>query len=442
MSDIASDVIVVGAGFAGLAAARALRAAGHDVIVLEARKRVGGRTHTRYLTDGTQIDLGGQWLGPTQDTMYQLAAEFDIETFPTASHGQPVYRIGPHHRAEITPAAEQLLQRLDTLAHSIDRERPWVSADADYWDALTLHSWLAAQDVGDEHERALVGRMLAGGLQTVQTSDISMLGMLFYIRSGNGIDSLVNMQGGAQQDRLIGGPEAIAQAMAATLGEHVVRLGQRVCRLTWNDGVTVTTDSDQFSAKRAVLALPATIAGDIAFEPTLPALKDIALRTLLPGMGLKMHFVYPEPFWRQNGLSGQSNHTAGPVTETVDNTMPEGAPGVLTGFSYGHDALQLRRMSPAQRRETVLTALAPVFGEQIHNASEVIEFDWSAEPFTRGCFSGRYPPGAWTSCGADLLAPTGPIHWAGTEYASVWNGYFEGAVLSGQHAAAAITAQL
>ncbi|MFD0560388.1 monoamine oxidase [Stackebrandtia endophytica] len=436
MARIDVDVVVVGAGFAGLAAARRLRDAGWSVAVLEARDRVGGRTHTRYLDDGTQIDLGGQWLGPTQDTMYELAREYGVATFPTAAHGAPIYRIGDQSRSDLPSGAIELLNRIDALARHVDIAQPWNSPTAAALDGVTVRNWLDGQDVGDSDERRIVARMLAGGLLTAEASDISMLGLLFYVRSGNGVDSLLGMTGGAQQDRLVGGPAAIAAAIADSLGPEVVRLNEQVRRIDWDGAVTAHTDRLSVAARRAIVAVPAVVVDDIEFAPALPVIKQIALRRLMPGAALKLHLVFDTPFWRDSGLSGQCNLSSGWITETVDNSMPGRAAGVLTGFSYGNDALALRRLSEAERRDTVVRELSEVFGPRTRRElRDFIEFDWCAEPLTRGCFSARFSTGGWTGLGRDLRADTGVLHWAGTEYASVWNGYFEGAVLSGRDAA-------
>jgi len=443
MTRIDTDVVVVGAGFAGLAAALQLRDAGWSVVVLEARDRVGGRTHTRYLDDGTQIDLGGQWLGPTQDAMYELAAAFDVATFPTAAHGAAIYRLGTRLRPDLPPDVTELLNRIDALARHVDTSQPWDSPTATALDGMTLQSWLDEQDVGDVDERRMVGRLLAGGLLTAEASDTSMLGLLFYVRSGNGVDSLLGMSGGAQQDRLIGGPAAIAEAIADSLGTDVVRLNERVRRVGWDGGVTVESDRLSVVARRAVIAVPAVVVSDIEFAPALPVIKQIALRKLLPGSALKMHLVFNTPFWREAGLSGQSNLSSGWITETVDNSMPDGTRGVLTVFSYGNDALGLRRLSEAERRDAVVRELSEVFGPRTGaDLREFVEFDWCAEPLTRGCFSARFGTNGWTSLGQDMRADTAVLHWAGTEYASVWNGYFEGAVSSGREAAVRAAAQM
>ena len=158
------------------------------------------------------------------------------------------------------------------------------------------------------------------------------------------------------------------------------------------------------------------------------------------GSALKVHAVYPEPFWRADGRSGVATTSAGPLTETVDNSTPTSPLGVLTGFSYSTDAAALRGMSPAARRRCLLEAFADVVGPRAEDPVDLVEYDWSADEWTRGCFSGALTPGTWRTYGPHLRTPVGRVHWAGTETATRWSGYLEGAVRAGERAAAEVLA--
>ncbi|MBY6437284.1 FAD-dependent oxidoreductase [Rhodococcus kroppenstedtii] len=439
-----TDVAAVGAGFAGLAAARALHAAGLDTLVLEARDRTGGRAHTRRLADGTSVDLGGQWIGPTQDALYELCAEFGIETYPLPAHGAPVYRVGDTVTGDLPGGVQDLLDRVDALAVDLDTTAPWDHPEAATLDAQTLRHWLTLQDVGSDDEKDLVGRMLAGGLQTVTASETSMLALAFYLRSGGGVARLLDAEGGAQQDRIVGGPQAVTDAMAAALPAGTVRFSEPVRTIDRTDAerIVLTTASGTVVARHVVVAVPAALVPSMLdIVPALPVPKRIALGRLQSGIALKTNLVYDRPFWREQGLSGQSNHSRGVVTETADGTTPDAVGGVLTAFSYGEDAIALRRTDAENRAELIARALVPTFGDDVLNYREVAATDWATETFTGGCFSAGFGPGALSVVGRDLRGAVGPIHFAGTEYAHVWNGYFEGAVRSGRSAAAAILAE-
>ncbi|MEU6076966.1 FAD-dependent oxidoreductase [Micromonospora sp. NPDC047074] len=435
-----NDVVVVGAGFSGLAAALALARAGARVRVLEARDRVGGRVLTRRLADGTQLDLGAQWVGPTQDRVNGLLARYEIATFPSAADGASAVHFPDGRHAGPPESAAKVLDLLDGYAERVDPAAPWAAAEAAEWDHTTLAVWLSAA-VPDPPTARYLGRLLAGGLLAAGPDEISLLQMAFYLRSGGGSRALLAMAGGAQQDRIVGGPPVLAEAMAAALGPDAVRLSAPVRTIEQDHtGVVVHTDTDRVTADAVVVALPPALAGRIRYDPPLPALRDALTQRMPMGTAIKIHAVYPEPFWRADGRSGVAFCLTGPVTETVDNSIPDTPRGVLTAFSYGPEANTLRRMTPEARRTALLDALVVVAGPAARQAEEFVEYDWSADEWTRGCFCGAPTPGSWCAYGPELRRPVGRVHWAGTETATRWAGYLDGAIEAGERAAADILA--
>jgi monoamine oxidase len=437
-----SRVVVVGAGFSGLAAALALAGAGCGVRVLEARDRVGGRTLTRRLSDGTPLDLGAQWVGPTQDRMYALVAAYGLGTFPSAAEGSPTLGWDGRLRPEVPESVSRVLAALDALADPLDPAAPWSAPRAAEWDALTLAGWLDAT-VPDPVTARYAGRLLAGGLLAAAPAEVSLLQLLFYLRSGGGTRSLLGMAGGAQQDRIVGGPAALAERLAAALPPGSLSLGTPVTAVGQDaGGVRVRTDRATLAADAVVVALAPALAGRIRYDPPLPALRDGLTQRMPMGAAVKVHAVYPEPFWRADGRSGVATADAGAVTETVDNSVPGCPRGVLTAFSYGDEARALRRLAAPARRAALLDALVALFGPAAAGPAEFVEYDWSADPWTRGCFCGMLTPGSWRAYGPELRRPAGRVHWAGTETATRWSGYLEGAVRAGERAAAEVLAAL
>jgi monoamine oxidase len=183
------------------------------------------------------------------------------------------------------------------------------------------------------------------------------------------------------------------------------------------------------------VAIAPTLAGRIDYAPALPALRDQLTQRVPQGSVIKVEAVYPEPFWRAQGLSGSSYSDGSPIQFTYDNSPPGGRPGVLLGFVAGSEARRLGTLSPAARRRAVLTSFVGLFGPAATHPRSLIEHDWSAEEYTRGCYAGFLPPGVWSDYGSALRAPVGHIHWAGTETAEVFTGYMDGAVRSGERAA-------
>ena len=442
-----ADVVVVGAGLAGLAAARALVARGASVVVLEARERVGGRVENHDIGDGKVVEVGGQWIGPTQDRLAALARELGVETFPTHAQGFNLLDYGGSVRRytgtipRINPAVlvdvERAQRRLNRLARRVPLEAPWEAPRAARLDGQTAATWMRRNLVTRS------GRMLLElGIEAVwavQPEDMSLLHVLFYIHSAGSLELLFDTEGGAQQDRFAGGSQLIPIQMAEQLGDERLVLGAPVRRIEHGpDGVSVHADGALARGRRAIVALAPTLAGRIAYDPPLPGYRDQLTQRMPLGTVAKCMAIYTEPFWRCEGLSGQAMSDRGPVRLMFDNSPPDGSPGVLLGFLEGRRARELGRLAPEERRTAVIDCFARMFGPRAASPDEYVERLWAEEEWTRGCYGCHMPTGAWTNYGPALHAPVGPLHWAGAEYAHVWNGYMDGALRSGEAAAARV----
>jgi monoamine oxidase len=441
-----SDVAVVGAGLAGLTAARRLSAAGASVTVLEARDRVGGRTLNEPLGDGQVVEVGGQWIGPTQDRLAALAAEVGVDTYPSFHTGDnlvefegsrrryrgDIPRIGPHVLADVAQAQV----KLERLARRVPLEAPWAAPRAERLDSQTFWSWMR-RNVYTRGGRAML-EIAVEAVWAAQPRDLSLLHVLFYMRSGGGLDSLLGVEGGAQQDRFAGGSQLISMRMAEELG-HAVRLESPVRRIEHGpDGVTVQSDGVTVRARRAIVAIPPTLAGRIAYGPALPGLRDQLTQRMPQGTVIKCMAVYDEPFWRAEGLSGQGLSDHGPAKIVFDNSPQSGSPGVLLGFLEGDRAREWGARPARERRDAVVAGFARLFGPRAARPERFVERVWADEEWTRGCYGCYMPPGGWTRFGHALREPIGPIHWAGAETATVWSGYMDGAVRTGEQTAGAV----
>jgi monoamine oxidase len=441
-----ADLVVVGAGLAGLMAARTASAAGASVVVVEARDRVGGRVLNEEIGDGKVVEVGGQWIGPTQDRLAALASELGVETFPTHGEGENVIEYAGRLRRykgtipRINPAVlldvERAQRRLNSLARKVPLEAPWEAPNAPALDGQTAATWMRRNLV------TKAGRMLLElGIEAVwaaQPEDISLLHVLFYIHSAGSLEKLFDTEGGAQQDRFVGGSQRIPILMAQALGREHLLLGAPARKIGLGDhGVTVEADGAIVRARRAVVAIAPTLAGRIAYDPPLPGFRDQLTQRMPLGTVVKCMAIYDEPFWRSEGLSGQGTSDTGPVKLTFDNSPPDGSPGVLLGFLEGRQARQLGRLQPAERRAAVVDCFARLFGPRAGHPDAYVELQWAEEEWSRGCYGCHMPTGAWSNYGPALRAPIGPLHWAGAEYATVWNGYMDGAVRSGEETARA-----
>ncbi|WP_104992202.1 flavin monoamine oxidase family protein [Deinococcus sp. NW-56] len=438
-----TDVLVVGAGLAGLTAAHRLTGAGCRVRVLEARDRVGGRTHTvRLPVAGVGVDLGGQWVGPNQPHVMALIRELRLEVYPTYDDGDHLAHLRGRtrrYRGLVPPLPPQVLldyarvvARFEALARQIPRDAPWSAPDAAALDAQTFESWII-RHARTPQTRALL-RLYAGAVFSADAAEFSLLHALTYTAHGGGIEGHTLTRGHALQDRVLGGAQGLAQRLADGLPD--VRLGSPVMRVrqdAW--GVTLETPGGEHHAPHAVLAVPPALLAGVPFDPPLPARRAQLQQRLPMGAVVKFLAVYDRPFWREAGLSGQSLSDRGPVTVTFDTSPPQGTPGVLLGFIEGGEARALMEAGEARRRELALESLARLFGPQARTPLETAESGWMADPYSGGCYGALFGPGTWTGYGPALREPVGRLHWAGAETARTWMNYMDGAVESGERAA-------
>ena len=437
-------VIVVGAGLAGLSAARRLVASGREVVVLEARDRVGGRVRGGELA-GHPVEVGGTWLGEGHAMMYALVEELGLATFRTWNDSGSVLldlggrqsRLAPHKGAtpRLNPFAladlAQGLLRFERMATKVDLEQPWATPGARRLDGQTFESWIR------RNLRTSAGRAYfhtaCEAVFAADACDLSLLHALFYARSNADFKTLLAVDRGAQQDRVVGGSVRVAEGLAVWLGDRV-RLGAvvRSVRHGADEVAVELRDGSRVTGERLVVAIPPTLAGRLEYDPLLPSWRDQLTQKLPAGSVVKAFAAYPTPFWRDEALNGQAASDRGPVKVTFDVSPPAAEVGMMLGFIEGGDARDWVRLSAQDRRRSFLDSLVRYFGPTAGNPIAYLEQDWTAEEFSRGCYGAHFAPGVWTAFGEALRPPVGRIHWAGAEYAVHWNGYMEGAVRSGE----------
>jgi monoamine oxidase len=455
-----ADVVVVGAGLAGLTAARALARKGRSVLVLEANNRVGGRVWNHELGGGEASERGGTFVGPTQDHMINLAKAYGVGTFPTFNEGDNVAFIdgdrvewsdtGPTGTAPpdpaILPELATTVALLDEMSKEVPVDAPWEAARAREFDGQTLETWIRDNSTTERYRNIvpLATRPIFG----TEPRDLSLLFVLFYI-AASGDETHVgtfernfNTRDGAQMFRLKGGAQVVPKRIARDLGKRVLRR-QPVRRIVQSrGGVRVETDKLSVRAKRVIVAVPPALAGRIDYSPGLPFQRDQLTQRMGQGTLTKVAARYEKPFWRERGFNGTGLSTTGLVTATFDDSPEDGTPGIIFGFVGGDNARVYEGLSKSERRSRVLAEFTEFWGAEAANAEEFFDTRWPAERWNRGGPVGIHGPGSLVANGAALRAPVGRIHWAGTETSTYWNGYMDGAVRSGERAALEVLERL
>jgi putrescine oxidase len=442
-----SDVVIIGAGATGLTAATELRKRGRDVVVLEARDRVGGRLWTDTI-DGQLLEIGGQWVSPDQTALLETLAELGLETYSRYRDGESVYvtkegelrrfsgdifPAGPETEAEIT----RLIELLDGLVAEVDPAAPWAHPRAREFDRVSFRSWLE-QQTAIEEARDNIALFVAEAMLTKPAHAFSLLQALLMAASAGSFSNLVDADF-ILDKRVVGGLQQVPIRLADALGPDAVRLGQPVERVEWNDdGVRVSTGDLTVSARHVIVAVPPNLYSRIDFSPALPRLRQQAQQHQSLGLVIKVHATYDRPFWRETGLSGTAFSPYQLVHEAYDNSNFGEERGTLVGFVSDEKADAVFRLPAEERRNRILQSLATYYGPEALTPVVYYESDWAAEEWTQGAYAASFNLGGLTRYGALALEPIGPIRFGSSDLAAHGYQHVDGAIRVGRRLAAEI----
>lgn len=442
------DAVVVGAGFAGLAAARSLIAQGKKVILLEARDRVGGRVKGGKLA-GHPVDVGGMWVGPTQTRVLQLLKDYGLHIVPQYEEGKDISEINgirtiangedtglnPQAQAEYDRAVKEL----NALTGQLPPEAPWTMPRAEVLDQMTVQDWLDAA-VTNKDARSYIQAMTRSNY-AADPFQLSFLYFLFYLRSADNFETVIGYKNAAQAFLVKETIFELAVRMAQELSNIIV-LEAPVRAISQNsDRVTVTSDKGTWHCDHAIVAVPLPLAVRIAYQPALPPERDLLAQRAPMGSVIKYWVAYEKPFWRAHGLNGMIWSDEPPSASIAEASPSDRGPGFLVGFFEAHNALKWTGRPMEERKKLIVERMVQWLGPEAAHPIDYEDQDWPAETWSRGCYGPVMGPGVLTSVGKVIRQPHGRIHWAGSETSTRWSGYIDGAIRSGERAATEVCAQ-
>ena len=392
---------------------------------------------------GQIVDFGGQWIGPQQHRIRSEADRYGVALYPQYLKGKRLISLGGKvqaYKSNLPKLSWPALLETALIAMIWDKNRkkppegaPWKAAKALEWDALSMEAWLNRHVRLAETRKFL--RTIITAIMCTNPAHVSYLYFLEVLHQGKGLDIMLADEGGSQQDKLRGGAWLIFKRMADHLGDNIILSSPVRSIVQHENSVDVITDHAKFSAKRVIVTAPPQIAAQIDYNPALPVKKSGILRRMPMGAVIKMHIAYPTPFWRKRGLNGSALGIDLALSVVYDQSPEDERIGILVGLIEGQHAIEMSRMTQDQRRKEIIADLVRYFGEDAAEPIEYVDYDWTADVWAQGGYGANMPPGVATSYGEALREPVGRIHWAGTETAIEWLGYFEGALQSGTRVA-------
>lgn len=439
------DVVVVGAGLAGLSAARTLVEAGLSCVVLEARDRVGGRTLAHPLGRGV-FDMGGQFVGPGQDRIQEVAREFGVELMPMYVTGKKLQDFCGNISRYRTPFPTTSLwkpfpfwnlinlgvsmAKFEIQRRLVPLDSPWNTPWSRKWDAVSIEAWKHSNPLRPREIGGMLDAILRPGFGS-EASEVSLLNFLFFLQTAGGL--LGALRG--QTYRFTYGSQQLSIKLAERLGDRV-RLGAPVRAVEQDDeGVSVHSDRGTWRGRYVIVTVPVPLTAHIDWTPKLPGLRVGLVERIPMGSEVKVFVTYDRPFWRDDGLSGEVVSDGDPVAVVFDNSMPDGGQPALVALIGGKHAHTWNLRPRQEREQAVIENFARWFGPRARDYTGYIEWDWRQEEWTRGCPLAVMTPGAWLHFGAALRPPFGRVFWAGSELAEKWCTYMNGAITSGEETA-------
>jgi monoamine oxidase len=447
------DVIVIGAGLSGLSCAKWLGKNGiKNVIVLEARDRVGGRTWTKKDPHVKYVDMGGSYVGPTQNYLLRMAKELGVESYKVDETKDLVYyRNGKSTRFSDGAAmpfsflealdANNLFRMMDKMGEEIPAEAPWNAPHAEKWDRTTFKEFIDNTCyTSGAYDYATIFLTL---LVNAEAWESSLLWFLWYVKICGGVKRIISTTNGGQERKFVGGSMQLSEKMVEIIGKDKVKLNHPVHQIIQADGKVVAKalNGSTFTAKYIILAIPPGIQNKIHYSPELPPMRNQLCQRMPVGTVMKCVLYYKTAFWKENGFCGSmfilDMSDDFPIPYVLDDTKPDGSFPALVGFIVTDRLRRLaEQLTPEERMRRLANNYAKALGcEKALHPIHYEEKNWAEEQYSGGGYASIQPPGFMTTYGKLLRQPLGSMYFAGSETAIAWSCYMDGAISAGERAA-------
>ena len=431
------DALVIGGGLAGLSAARSLRSGGASVLVLEARDRAGGRVRTDSVSQGLVIDLGAQFIGDGQTRISALVDEIGLTRVAPHANGHALHLAEPGGTPVFRPGRSlplSLIGQLDAvqMLWRFDGTLSRFRNDIDRLDQMTAAEFLTSLSFADK-----TAEFFKGFVEAEMCIPLDLISAYELLDNAASLGGFEGEESSAQWF-LAEGMEPVVTHLANGLG-NALKTGSAVTAIEGGpDWYTLTATSGTYRARSLVVAVPPQLYQDLGLAAHLTAANQRVLTDFQSGQVIKTILAFEKSWWRNLGASGIVLSPGGAFNATVDASPPDGSAGVLVLFSTAGSAVQLRQgRDEARRIEMAMKWLGGLTDHAVPEPIAARSVDWNAEPRLSGGYAGRRSMGGW-SAAPDLFASQGRLHFAGTETATEWRSFMEGALQSAERVSDAV----
>ncbi|KAL3465687.1 hypothetical protein BJX64DRAFT_296960 [Aspergillus heterothallicus] len=452
------DVVVIGAGLAGLSAATEILKTGLSCFVLEARDRVGGKTWSGAIPgdESAVVDLGAAWMNDVnQSRVYALAKRFGAEVLEQNTTGLCVlqdfngkcstfeYGQLPKFDAATVRDVARIRDMVEADCQTLDPARPQNKE----WDSMTFEAYLRTR--GASTEALATAMVWTRAMLGQDPRDLSALYFLNYCKSGGGLLQMrSDREGGGQHLRIRQGMQMISKGIAQGLPKDVIRLSSPVTSITQGDSaVEVATGNKTIRARKVISTVPSPVLKTISFTPQLPPAKQLWAESSTYGYYTKAMMIFRTPFWAEKGYCGLIQSFTGPASVIRDTSSHPDKKYVLTCFMSADPGRAWAALPTGQREKALVKQIGQLFNSETEAARDfmdMVTYEWVNDPYSGwGCPCIGLTPGVLDAVGGgSIREPVGNLHFAGTETAVRWRGYMEGAIESGERAAAEVVQAL